>query len=202
MPYTPADCIALSTSPRMQLTGANGFQFMFLKAPSARESVAAHPASELEDRSLSSPHLEPPPSGRGVLAPELRPAVTLSPVCGTGDEWSPPAPPPANAFTPQGSCAGADASIPLHLPPPQHSITAARVASMVPMIMAIINMAVVTLHIHSASLEGTRAHISSRKKSKRGVLTRMCALSTRRSRNMKRRTTICLTHTKNNFMTS
>ena len=39
---------------------------------------------------------------------------------------------------------------------------------MVPMIMAIIDMAVVILHIHSASFEGRGAHISARKKSKQG----------------------------------
>ena len=129
--------------------------------------MVAQPGSELEDGSLSSPHLDPPPSVHGVRRPELLPAFTLTPVSGTGDEWSPPPPPAGNAFPPPASRVGPDASIPLHLPPPQQSITAVRVASIVPMIMAIIDMAVVILHIHSASLEGIRAHIASRKKSKR-----------------------------------
>ena len=148
------------------LTGACGSRVLVLKAPEARLTVPTQLDSELEDRSLCSPHLDPPASVCAARPPELLPAVPLSPASGTGDEWSPPPPPGANAFPPPASRAEPEASIPLHTPAPQQSIPAGILAAMVTMIVAIIDMAVVILNIHSASLEGSRAQISSRKKSK------------------------------------
>ena len=136
--------------------------------PQARERVATQPGSELEECSLCPPDLDPPPSGCGIRPPELRAAFPLTPLSSTGDEWSPPPPPGANAFPPAASCAGPTTSIPLHAAPDQHSVTTGRVADMIPMIMAIIDMAVVILHIHSSSLERSEAHIPCRKKLKRG----------------------------------
>ena len=158
---TPTSIAAIHTNSCFRV------RVQFMNAPQAGGTVAVQPGSELEESSLCPPDLDPPPPGCGIRPSQLRAAFPLTPNSATGDEWSPPPPPGANSFTPGASRGGPATNIPLQAAPHQHSITTDRVAEMIPMIMAVIDMAVFMLHIHSSSMERSGNHIPCRKKSKR-----------------------------------
>ena len=139
-----------------------------MKAARSTHNVAGHSGSELERRSPSSPPLHRTRSEREVPALQPSPASPLLSVAFSGDEWSPPPAPAGIPCTVAVSRGGIPASMPLHSILTQHSIPVPTVASIVPIIMATIDIAVVMLHMHNTSMEATRTPLANRKKTKRG----------------------------------
>jgi hypothetical protein len=141
---------------------------MWLKVGAAFTQEAAQPLPCPETLSRSSAAMDPPACVGTAPAPlsAAIPLVSVAPVRAT--EAPAPAPVVNPAEPPVSPCAGAT-SMPLHLAPQRRSVATAHVVSAIPILMACIDMAVIIMHMQTASMETARARIAYRTKKRRVV---------------------------------
>jgi hypothetical protein len=143
---------------------------MWVKVPADDDPAQIHSTSVQAPPLPHSQAPSPAASVREGIAPVLASVYPLLSAASLSEECSPLPPAAARPCTPPASPRGVPCNMPLHTPSQQRSLTASVLDFVIPLMMAIIDMAVVIVHTHTRQWRvRNRAHLLHKKKSKRGV---------------------------------
>ena len=136
------------------------------KVQAADTGAVPHSSSELG--ASSAPRAAPVPRRRDVPAPPALPPSSPGSKRGLPGMRFPTHPPSGPPGTPIGFPGPPPATNPLHIPTSSNSMDALGVSTIVPILLACIDMCVATVALHTTSTEACEAQFAQRKKTRRG----------------------------------